>query len=185
MIYPISIIGTPVLRGEAKEIEPGYPELKTVVADMFETLYDANGVGLAAPQIGLPIRLFIVDNTCMADDESEAGNYIKEVFINPQIVEFSDDEILFEEGCLSIPKFYEDVSRPSAVRVRWMDEDFVQHERVFDGHNARVIQHEYDHLDGKLFVDRLSPMRRMLVKSKLADITKGKFRIGYRYKLPK
>ncbi|MDE6779347.1 MAG: peptide deformylase [Alistipes sp.] len=181
MIYPIVIFGSQVLRNRSEEITPEYPELKKLVDDMFLTLGEAGGVGLAAPQIGKNIRMFIVDCTPWAEEHPELADF-KRVFINAEIYEQSEETSLFNEGCLSLPGLYEDVRRPVAIRIRYMDENFVEHDEAFDGYPARVIQHEYDHLEGRVFVDRLSPLRRSLLKSKLLNFAKGKYRASYKTK---
>lgn len=182
MIYPIVIYGANVLREECKPVPADYPDLKQLVADMFLTMYEADGVGLAAPQIGKAIRMFVVDCTPWADENPALADF-KRAFINPEIYERSEEEELFNEGCLSLPGLHEDVSRPVKIRMRYLDEDFVEHDEEFDGYAARVIQHEYDHLDGKVFTDRLSPLRRNLIRSKLLNFTKGRFKAGYRTRL--
>lgn len=181
MIYPIVVYGSPILRKENMEIGRDYPEIGKLVEDMFETMYAADGVGLAAPQIGKNIRLFVVDASPWGEAEPELEDFRK-AFINPDIYWRSDDESLFCEGCLSIPNINEDVSRPSTIKIRYMDENFVEHDEEFSGRAARVIQHEYDHLEGIMFTDKLSPLRRTLLKSKLAGFPKGKFKVGYRTK---
>lgn len=181
MIYPIVIFGSQVLRNRSEKITPEYPELRKLVDDMFLTLGEAGGVGLAAPQIGKNISLFIVDCTPWAEEHPELADF-KRVFINAEIYEQSEETSLFNEGCLSLPGLYEDVRRPVAIRIRYMDENFVEHDEAFDGYPARVIQHEYDHLEGRVFVDRLSPLRRSLLKSKLLGFAKGKYRASYKTK---
>ncbi|MBQ5618597.1 MAG: peptide deformylase, partial [Alistipes sp.] len=166
MIYPIVIYGAQTLRNKSVDITPEYPELKKLIDDMFLTLDEASGVGLAAPQIGKNIRLFIVDCTPWADENPELENYRK-VFINAEIYEHSEESDLFNEGCLSLPGLHEDVRRPVAIKMRWLDENFEEHDEVIDGLPARVIQHEYDHLEGKVFTDRLTPLRRNLLKGKM------------------
>jgi peptide deformylase len=179
MIYPIVIYGSQTLRNKSTEITADYPDLKKLIDDMFLTLDEASGVGLAAPQIGKNIRLFIVDCTPWADENPELEEYRK-VFINAEIYEHSEETDLFNEGCLSLPGLHEDVRRPVAIKMRWMDENFEEHDELIDGLPARVIQHEYDHLEGKVFTDRLAPLRRNLLRSKLLGFGKGKFRAHYR-----
>lgn len=181
MIYPVYIYGSAALRAESVAIGKDYPELDQIVANMFETMYDSNGVGLAAPQVGKNIRLFVVDASPMAEvlEEPELLN-TKKVFINPEIYEVSEEEELDGEGCLSIPGISEDVSRPVCIKVRYCDEDFTQHDETICGYFARVVQHEYDHLDGVMFVDRLSSLRKTLIKGKLSSMSKGKFKASYR-----
>ena len=187
MIYPIVMYGDPVLRQRAKDIDPG-TDLKQLIQDMFETMYAAQGVGLAAPQIGKGIRLFVVDASAMSDDEEEDDEALvgfKKAFINPQVLEETGTPWDFEEGCLSIPNIREKVSRKESIRIRYFDEDWKQHEEEFDGIKARIIQHEYDHIEGKLFVDYLTPLKKRLLKGKLADISKGKVDTEYRIAVPK
>ncbi len=181
MIYPIVIFGSDVLRKPCAELTPEYPELKKLVDDMFLTLTEAQGVGLAAPQIGKNIRLFVVDCTPWGEDEPECKDY-KRAFINADIYAVSEETDLFNEGCLSLPGLNEDVRRPVAIRMRWLDTDFVEHDEEFDGLRARVIQHEYDHIEGKVFTDRLSPLRRNLLKGKLLNFVKGKYSAAYKTK---
>ena len=191
MILPIRAYGDPVLKKVAKDIEPGHPGLQQLIADMFETMYAANGVGLAAPQVGQSIRLFIVDASPFAEDEdgkpTEDAHLkdFKRVFINPYIVEEEGDEWAFEEGCLSIPNIREDVTRPPRIVLQYQDEKFKEHEEEFDGFAARVIQHEHDHLDGILFTDHLTPLRRTLLKGKLRDLSMGKTEATYKMRFPK
>ncbi len=182
MIYPIVIYGAPALRERCEEVPENFPDLKKLTEDMFATMYEAEGVGLAAPQIGKNLRLFVVDCSPWADEDPRLKDF-RRAFVNPEIYERSEREDLFNEGCLSLPGLHEDVSRPVAVRIRYMDENFEQHDESFDGYAARVIQHEYDHLDGKVFTDRLTPLRRNLIRSKLLNFTKGKFRASYRTRL--
>ncbi|MBK7754056.1 MAG: peptide deformylase [Flavobacteriales bacterium] len=191
MILPIRAYGDPVLKKVAKDIEPDHLGLKQLIADMFETMYAANGVGLAAPQVGQSIRLFIVDASPFAEDEEGKPTDdahlkdFKRVFINPYIVEEEGDEWAFEEGCLSIPNIREDVTRPPRIVLLYQDEKFKEHEEEFDGFAARVIQHEHDHLDGILFTDHLTPLRRTLLKGKLRDISMGKTEAKYKMRFPK
>ncbi len=182
MIYPIVIYGAPALRERCEEVPENFPDLKKLTEDMFATMYEAEGVGLAAPQIGQNLRLVVVDCSPWAAEDPRLKDF-RRAFVNPEIYERSEREDLFNEGCLSLPGLHEDVSRPVAVRIRYMDENFEQHDESFDGYAARVIQHEYDHLDGKVFTDRLTPLRRNLIRSKLLNFTKGKFRASYRTRL--
>lgn len=184
MIYPIYIYGSSVLRKVSEDITPDYPNLKELIADMFETMYDSAGVGLAAPQIGISARLFVIDASPFDEDEPELADF-KKVFINAHILERTGEDELFEEGCLSIPGIRENVSRKDTIRMRYMDENFKEYEQEFSGLAARVIQHEYDHLEGEMFVDHLSPLRKRLTKSKLAKIAKGDYKASYRAKLVK
>ncbi len=181
MIYPIVIYGSPVLRNKSVDIAPDYPELKKLVDDMFLTLAEAEGVGLAAPQIGKNIRLFVVDCTPWAEDDPSLADY-KRAFINAEIYERSEQTSLFNEGCLSLPGLHEDVCRPVSIRMRYVDENFVEHDEEFDGMPARVIQHEYDHIEGQVFTDHLSPLRRNLLKSKMVKLANGKYRCAYKTK---
>lgn len=184
MFLPIYIYGSTVLRKIAVDITPDYSDLKKFIADLWETMYEADGVGLAAPQVGKSIRVFVVDATPWADEEPELANF-KKTFINAQIYERFGEEWRFNEGCLSLPGIHEDVMRPEGIKIRYVDENFVEHDEEFTGYAARVIQHEYDHLDGKLFVDHLTPLRRTLLKGKLSALTKGNVRVGYKCKLVK
>lgn len=190
MILPIVAYGDPVLRKETEEITKDYPNLNEVIENMFETMYEARGIGLAAPQVNLPIRLFIVDATPFEDDEDlteDEQKYVstfKKVFINARILEESGDEWAFNEGCLSIPDVREDVFRQPEIVMEYYDENFKKHKESFKGMVARIIQHEYDHIEGILFTDKLSPLKRRLIKSKLANISKGKINIDYRMKFP-
>lgn len=184
MIYPIYIYGSTVLRKMSVDISPDYPDLQQLIGDMFETMYHSDGVGLAAPQIGKNIRLFVIDARLMAEEDPELQHF-KKVFINAHIYERSGEESIFTEGCLSLPGINEEVSRPSCIRMRYMDENFVEYDHEFCGYAARVIQHEYDHIEGKLFIDHLSPLRKTLLKSKLLAMTKGKYKADYKCKLVK
>jgi peptide deformylase len=181
MIYPIVMYGDPVLRQKAKDIEPG-TDLLTLVSDMFDTMRAASGVGLAAPQIGKSIRLFVVDGSVI-EDEPEMADF-KKVFVNPVMIEELGTAWEYEEGCLSIPNIREKVSRKERLKIRYMDENWNAYEESFDGLKARIIQHEYDHIEGKMFVDYLTPLKRRLLKGKLADISKGKVDTEYRILAP-
>lgn len=183
MKYPVTVYGDPILRKKAKEIDPGMENLNEIIANMWETMYYSDGVGLAAPQVGMSIRLFVVDASSGADEEPELKDF-KKVFINPEIIELSGDDWVMNEGCLSLPEIREDVTRPDIVRIKYFDENFVEHEDVFKGFAGRVIQHEYDHLEGKLFIDYLSPLRKRLLKSKLTSIALGKVQPHYKIKIP-
>lgn len=184
MVYPIYIYGSSVLRNLSENITAEYPNLKVLIEDMFETMYDSAGVGLAAPQIGMSIRLFVIDASPFEEDEPELADF-KKVFINAEIYEREGEDEYFEEGCLSIPGIREGVKRKNRIKMRYMDENFVAHDVEFSGLAARVIQHEYDHLEGQMFVDHLSPMRKRLIKSKLLKISKGNYSAAYRSKLVK
>jgi len=184
MIYPIVAYGDPVLKVKAKEIPTDFSELPKLIDDMFETMYNAHGVGLAAPQIGKSIRLFVIDSAPFEDDEEKKKLAVKKAFINPQIIAEDGDEWAFEEGCLSIPGVREEVYRPERVTIRYQDLDRQEHEEVFDGIVARVIQHEYDHIEGILFTDHLSGLKKRLLKGKLVKISKGDVDADYRMKFP-
>ncbi len=186
MIYPIVVYGDPVLRQKAKDIEKG-TDLTQLIADMYETMEAASGIGLAAPQIGKSIRLFVVDATSIEkeDEEDEDMSDFKKAFINAEIIEEEGEEWDFEEGCLSIPNLRESVFRQETIRIRYYDEQWNLKEESYDGMKARIIQHEYDHIEGKLFIDYLSPFKKRLLKGKLADITKGKVNAEYRIAIPK
>lgn len=181
MVYPIVAFGSPVLKKKAKEIDKTYPGLEQLVADMYETMYFSQGVGLAAPQINLSIRLFVADGKPFSDEDKELEKF-KQVFINPVIIEEEGDEWKFNEGCLSIPGIREDVERKPKVRVKFFDENFKEHDKIYTGIAARIIQHEYDHLEGILFVERLSAFKKRLLKGKLDDIAKGKVNVDYNMK---
>ena len=192
MILPVVAYGSPILRKVCDDITPGYPGLEKLLADMWETLYNSNGVGLAAPQINKPIRLFIVDTIQIVEDfnEEDKSKYpnevpIKQVFINARKIEDTGDLWPYNEGCLSIPKVREDIQRTTHVRISYMDEHFIQHEGVFHGITARVIQHEYDHIEGKLFIDYLSQLKKRLIKKKLDEISMGKVKTDYKMLFPR
>jgi peptide deformylase len=192
MILPIVAYGAPVLRVVSKDITPDYPNLSKLIEDMWETMYASNGVGLAAPQINRDIRLFVVDSSQIFEnqDEDEKGKYpdepgIKQVFINAHVKALNGKEWAYNEGCLSIPKIREDVTRHEEVTLEYVDEQFVPQTKTFNGITARVILHEYDHIEGKLFIDYLKPLKRKLLKGKLDDITKGKIKVDYKMSFPK
>jgi peptide deformylase len=187
MILPIVAYGHPVLKRKAKNIDADYPGLQELIANMFETMYAAHGVGLAAPQINRSIRLFIVDASSFVqedDEEYEALKDFKRVFINPEMIEEEGEEWAFEEGCLSIPDIREDVFRQPDITLRYLDENFKDHTETFSGLAARVIQHEYDHIEGVLFTDHLSPLRKRMLKGRLNNISKGKISVDYRMRFP-
>ena len=184
MIKAIYTYGNQVLRKEAEEIDENYEGLPELIKSMFETMENANGVGLAAPQVGLDIRLFVIDATPFDEDYPEAKDF-KKVFINPILVEESGDEWAFSEGCLSIPGINEEVMRKSNIVLNYLNEDFEEIEEEFSGILARIIQHEYDHLEGILFIDKLSLLKKQLIKGKLTNIEKGKVSTDYRIKIPK
>ncbi|MDX5346692.1 MAG: peptide deformylase [Hymenobacteraceae bacterium] len=183
MIYPIVAYGDPVLKARAKDIPKDFPNLQELIEDMYNTMYHSHGVGLAAPQIGKSIRLFVIDSKPM-QDEGEEEKGIKRAFINPVILEESGEEWGFEEGCLSIPGIREDVWREEYVKMRYYDEDWNEHIETFEGMTARVIQHEYDHIEGVLFIDHLSGLKKRLLKGRLAKISKGIVDVDYRMKFP-
>jgi peptide deformylase len=188
MILPIIGYGDPVLRKIATPITESYPELKQTIENMYETMYNANGVGLAAPQVGLPIRLFLVDTTPFSEDDDlsqekkTALNGFKKTFINAEIIKEEGEEWTFNEGCLSIPDVREDVSRKEKITIRYCEEDFMMKTEVYDGFIARVIQHEYDHIEGILFTDKISSLKKQLIKKKLKNIMEGKTFQEYRMK---
>ncbi|MBT8275049.1 MAG: peptide deformylase [Bacteroidia bacterium] len=190
MILPIVAYGDAALRQETKEIDKDYPKLDELIENMFETMYAARGIGLAAPQVAKSIRLFIVDATPFEDDddltekEREYVSTFKKVFINAKIVEEEGDEWAFNEGCLSIPDINEDVFRKPQITMEYMDENFKKHKETYDGIVARIIQHEYDHIEGILFTDKLSPLKKRIIKGRLANISKGKIDVAYRMKFP-
>jgi len=181
VILPIYTYGQSVLRKVAEPIEKDYPKLNELIDNMYETMKHAEGVGLAAPQVGLPIRLFVIDLEPLKGDNPELADF-KLAMINPEILEESIEEVEFDEGCLSVPGISETVSRPEEIKIRYLDTDFNEHVEVFNGFKARVIQHEYDHLEGHLFTDRVKPLRRQLLKSKLTNIARGKTATKYKIK---
>lgn len=183
MIYPITVYGDPLLRKVAQPVDKDYEGLKELIDNMFETMYHSDGVGLAAPQIGKSLRIFVVDASSAADEEPELEGF-KKAFINPEILERTGDEWVLNEGCLSLPEIREDISRPAYVKIKYLDENLEEHIDEYGGFAARVIQHEYDHLDGVLLVDYLPPLKKRLLKSKLTAISKGKVRTSYRIVLP-
>jgi len=184
MKYPIIAYGDPVLRRKATAIDKDeYPHIKQIIDDMYETMYGARGVGLAAPQVGLSMRLFVVDASVFADEEPDLKDF-KKTFINATILEETGEEWGFNEGCLSIPDIREDVYRKPTVKISYYDENWKHHEDTFSGLAARVIQHEYDHIEGKLFTDKLSPLRKRLIEKRLNDISRGMVYVEYRMKFP-
>lgn len=193
MILPIVAYGHPVLRKVAQDIDKDFPDLEKLIADMWETMYGSNGVGLAAPQINKDIRLFVMDSEQIfanREEDEEEEDYpdapgIKQVFINAHIVDEAGEDWAYNEGCLSIPKVREDVYRAEEVTLRYMDENFVENTKTFNGITGRIILHEYDHIDGKLFIDHLSPLKRKLLKRKLDNISRGEIRTDYRMLFPK
>jgi peptide deformylase len=188
MVLPIVAYGDPVLKKIAEKTDAEHDDVKKLIKDMFETMYNANGVGLAAPQVGKSIRLFVVDGSSFADDEDPETEYMrdfKHVFINPKIEEETGHEWGFHEGCLSIPGIREEVFRKEKLVISYTDEKGKHHKRTFHGYAARIIQHEYDHIEGKLFVERINPLRRQLLKRKLDEISKGDVDVAYKMKFPK
>ncbi|NJN27950.1 MAG: peptide deformylase [Cyclobacteriaceae bacterium] len=181
MIYPIVAYGNPVLKRKAEQIDRNSPEVKQLADDMFETMRHASGIGLAAPQIGKSVRIFIADASPLEDEE--IGDW-KQVFINPEIIEEFGDPWAFEEGCLSIPGIREDVMRPARLKIHYFDENWQEHTEEFDGMKARIIQHEYDHIEGILFTDHLTAFKKRLLKSKLTNISKGIVKADYRMSFP-
>lgn len=184
MIYPIVIYGSPILRKVSKEIDKDHPNLDEFVSDMWETMYHSDGLGLAAPQAGKSVRLFVIDGSSLEEEEPELKDF-KKVFINPQIIEKIEETVPYTEGCLSIPLIREEVVRPVKIRMEYYDENFNFYDEWFDGMAARVIQHEYDHLEGVLFTDKIAPIKKRLLKNKLQAISKGKFNVDYKYKIAK
>lgn len=188
MILPVVAYGDPVLKRMAEEIDKDYDGLDTLIDNMFETMYNASGVGLAAPQIGKPVRLFIVDASPFGEDEDDPEAQkvkdFKEVFINAEIIDRTGEEWAFQEGCLSIPNIREDVNRQYSISIRYYDRNWNLQEKEFDGYAARIIQHEYDHIDGILFTDLLNPLKKRMLKRKLQDISKGAIDVKYKMKFP-
>ena len=181
MILPIIGYGHSVLKAVAEDISQEYPDLNQLIENMWETMYNAHGIGLAAPQIGLSIRLFLVD-TQQGSEEEDKDQGIKKVFINAEILEEGGEDVSYEEGCLSIPGIKGDVYRPEQVKIKYLDESFKEHIEIYEGLNARVIQHEYDHIDGILFTDLLGPLKKRRIKKKLDEIKEGKLRAEYKMK---
>ena len=187
MVLPIIGYGAIVLKTKAKEIPADYPELHKLILDMYETMYDASGVGLAAPQIGKSIRLFVIDTSPFDTDDFEQNSgfevkSVKKTFINPVMIDESGENASFEEGCLSIPNIREHINRKSDITIKYQDENFTRHQETFSGILARVIQHEYDHLEGTLFTDKISPFKKKLIKGKLNNIMIGKVSVDYKMK---
>lgn len=175
------IFGQPVLRKQAEDIPTDYPGLQQLISDMFETMKNAEGVGLAAPQVGLSIRVVVIDLDILKDDYPQYAGFLH-AYINPHILEFSDDTCTMEEGCLSIPGIHENVRRSKSIHVTYLDENLQPHDEWVDGYLARVMQHEFDHLEGKMFVDKIAPLRKQMVKKKLLSMAKGKFNCAYKHK---
>jgi peptide deformylase len=181
MIYPVTVYGDPVLRKKAEPVTADFQDLKGFIENMFDTMYNSDGVGLAAPQVGRPIRIFVIDSTEAEEDELPG---IKKAFINPEILETFGDEWVLNEGCLSLPEIREDVLRPENVKIKYVDEEMVEHIETYGGFTSRVIQHEYDHLEGIMFVDYLNPLKKRILKGKLTAISKGKVIPKYKIKVP-
>lgn len=190
MILPIVAYGDPVLRKKCKEVGKDHPKLNDILANMWETMYNASGVGLAAPQVGLPIRIFLVDASPFAEDEELSADEqktldgFKKVFINAKVLEETGKDWPFNEGCLSIPDVREDVTRKDTITIKYFDENFKEHTETYTGLVARVIQHEYDHIEGILFTDKISSLKKRLLKGRLSNISKGKIRVDYRMRFP-
>nr|WP_321451487.1 peptide deformylase [uncultured Carboxylicivirga sp.] len=184
MIYPVVVYGHPVLRKVAQDIDKDYEDLSTVIENMWETMYYSDGIGLAAPQVGKSIRLFVIDADPIKDEYPELEG-LKKVFINAQLERLDSTEVSLSEGCLSLPTIREDVKRPTKIRITYLDENFEEKVEEYEGFAARVIQHEYDHLDGTLFIDHLNPLKKRLLKGKLNKISKGDVRVSYRIKTAK
>ena len=182
MVYPIYVYGTPVLRKRAKEVDRDYPNLDQLVSDMFETMKFSEGIGLAAPQIGLSLRIIVIDASEIEDEEDESLKDFKKVLINPVILEEKGVKWIYNEGCLSLPELREDVERYSGIRIRYFDEHFREHEEEYFGVKARIIQHEYDHLEGILFIDRIKPLKKRLLNGRLQAIAKGISSVHYKIK---
>ncbi len=184
MILPIYVYGQPVLRKEAEDITPDYPNLKELIENMFETMDRADGVGLAAPQIGLPIRVVVVNLDVLSDEMPEFKDF-RRTYINAHIIETGEEIVSMEEGCLSLPGVHESVKRPDKIHVTYLDENMNPHDEWVEGYLARVMQHEFDHLDGTMFIDHLSPLRKQMIRGKLNKMVEGKARCGYKVKTVK
>ncbi len=181
MTSPVFLYGSPVLRKVSSDIPEDYPELDELIDNLFETMYHSDGIGLAAPQIGKSLRIFVVDASSLEEEDSSLSGF-KRVFINPRIISYEGELTVYNEGCLSIPDIREDVERESAIHIRYCDSDFNYREEYFEGMAARIIQHEYDHLEGRLFTDLISPLKKRLLKRKLTSISKGRVEVKYRVK---
>lgn len=184
MILPVYIYGSPVLRKVAREVEKDEEGLDDFIQNLWETMYHSDGIGLASPQVGKSIRIFVIDGTPMEEDDPSVKDF-KQTFINPTIVERDGDDKIFEEGCLSIPEIREQIVRPEKVRIQYYDREFNFHDEEYDGIAARIIQHEYDHLEGILFTDRTAPLKKRMLRGKLNAIAKGKFQVKYKVKVPR
>jgi peptide deformylase len=182
MFLPIYVYGQPVLRKKAVDISPDFENLQTFIQDMFETMDKADGIGLAAPQVGKAVRLFVIDSTPLVKEDNKVVPFRK-VFINARIIEKSGDPMVYNEGCLSLPNIHEDVERPSVVTIEYVDENFLPCKETYDGVVARIIQHEYDHIEGILFIDHISALRRKMLSGKLTAISRGKMEVRYRIKI--
>ncbi len=182
MLLTIHVIGSKILRETAVDIDKSYPELRRLIDNMFETMDKSEGVGLAAPQVGSPINLFVVDTTPLAEDDPTLKDFRK-VFINANIIEVSGDKYLYNEGCLSVPGYRDDVERHQKILIEYLDQDFNYYKEYYDGIKARVIQHEYDHIKGVLFVDRLSTLKKQIIRNKLKGIASGRFNVSYKTKI--
>lgn len=183
MILPVVSYGNPVLKARTEEITADYPGLAQLISDMFETMYSASGVGLAGPQVNHSIRLFVIDASPFDEDDAGAKDF-KKVFINAQIIERTGDDVLMDEGCLSFPGFREEIFRKETIRIQYLDEHFMPHDETYSGIRARIIQHEYDHIEGILIVDHLSNLRKVLLKRRLKELTLGQVKVGYRMLFP-
>lgn len=184
MTLPIYQYGTQVLRKKAEPVQPGDPQLQALIADMWDSMYEADGVGLAAPQVGKSLRIFVMDASVYADEDPSLKD-MKRVIINPEILEVSEEEVSIQEGCLSLPGIHEEVLRPDKIKARYQNEAFETVEETFQGFSARVFQHENDHLDGTLFTDHLTPLKKRLIQGKLRDVQTGKAKTAYRIRLPR
>lgn len=184
MVYPVYVFGSPVLRKKAKEIEEDEEVLTELIENLFETMYASEGIGLAAPQVGISKRIFVIDASPLKEDDESLETF-KKTFINPIILNQTGEKWAFNEGCLSIPSIREDVERPSEIEIEYYDENFNYHHEKYSGIKARIIQHEYDHLEGVLFIDKISPLKKKLLKGKLMSISKGKVDVEYKIKYPK
>jgi peptide deformylase len=181
MILPVFVYGSPILRKVAEAIPENYPELDELINNLFETMYNSDGIGLAAPQVGKSLRIFVIDASPLEEDDPSLKDF-KHVFINPEIISYEGEMITYNEGCLSIPEIREDVDRESKILIRYCDRNFQYREEYYEGIVARIIQHEYDHLEGRLFTDLISPLKKRLLKRKLTSISKGKVDVHYRIK---
>ena len=184
MILPVYVYGSPVLRKVSREVEKGEEGLEEFLKNLWETMYHSDGIGLAAPQVGKNLRVFVIDGTPMEEDDPSVKDF-RQTFINPEIVERKGDDKVFEEGCLSIPDIREQIVRPEKVHIQYYDKDFNYHDEEYDGIAARIIHHEYDHLNGVLFTDLAAPLKKRMLRNKLNAISKGKFNVKYKVKVPR